>query len=315
MRIKLLLFILFCNTMLFAQSNYLLSLDYLISLQKKSLTQINDNLIAKNWSLHESSPETITTLASTTWSYGINYEDKASGWIHLFSNASTNRLRYQFRIKSHYIKLKSSLSLLGFKLESEQVYSDYIEMIYSNKNNVIVVIVSKEDSYSQNEKYAFTIYEKVDYLLATSDINENNSSLDTEETTLEAEEIISEKIYFTKSDVTDDISGNWELFDIESQIPNEITNDEMYLYSNIVEKYSKNETSASLILYNTGNYKLNIDDVELNGYWNADYNTFTLQNNYKTATNEFNIVTRTDKMFFVKHVIDNEDYIKFYFKR
>jgi len=301
--------------MLFAQSNYLLSLDYLISLQKKSLTQINDNLIAKNWSLHESSPETITTLASTTWSYGINYEDKASGWIHLFSNASTNRLRYQFRIKSHYIKLKSSLSLLGFKLESEQVYSDYIEMIYSNKNNVIVVIVSKEDSYSQNEKYAFTIYEKVDYLLATSDINENNSSLDTEETTLEAEEIISEKIYFTKSDVTDDISGNWELFDIESQIPNEITNDEMYLYSNIVEKYSKNETSASLILYNTGNYKLNIDDVELNGYWNADYNTFTLQNNYKTATNEFNIVTRTDKMFFVKHVIDNEDYIKFYFKR
>lgn len=315
MRIKLLLFILFCNTMLFAQSNYLLSLDYLISLQKKSLTQINDNLIAKNWSLHESSPETITTLASTTWSYGINYEDKASGWIHLFSNASTNRLRYQFRIKSHYIKLKSSLSLLGFKLESEQVYSDYIEMIYSNKNNVIVVIVSKEDSYSQNEKYAFTIYEKVDYLLATSDINENNSSLDTEETTLEAEEIISEKIYFTKSDVTDDISGNWELFDIESQIPNEITNDEMYLYSNIVEKYSKNETSASLILYNTGNYKLNIDDVELNGYWNADYNTFTLQNNYKTATNEFNIVTRTDKMFFVKHVIDNENYIKFYFKR
>ncbi len=315
MRIKLLLFILFCNTMLFAQSNYLLSLDYLISLQKKSLTQINDNLIAKNWSLHESSPETITTLASTTWSYGINYEDKASGWIHLFSNASTNRLRYQFRIKSHYIKLKSSLSLLGFKLESEQVYSDYIEMIYSNKNNVIVVIVSKEDSYSQNEKYAFTIYEKVDYLLATSDINENNSSLDTEETTLEAEEIISEKIYFTKSDVTDDISGNWELFDIESQIPNEITNDEMYLYSNIVEKYSKNETSASLILYNTGNYKLNIDDVELNGYWNADYNTFTLQNNYKTATNEFNIVTRTDKMFFVKHIIDNENYIKFYFKR
>jgi len=301
--------------MLFAQSNYLLSLDYLISLQKKSLTQINDNLIAKNWSLHESSPETITTLASTTWSYGINYEDKASGWIHLFSNASTNRLRYQFRIKSHYIKLKSSLSLLGFKLESEQVYSDYIEMIYSNKNNVIVVIVSKEDSYSQNEKYAFTIYEKVDYLLATSDINENNSSLDTEETTLEAEEIISEKIYFTKSDVTDDISGNWELFDIESQIPNEITNDEMYLYSNIVEKYSKNETSASLILYNTGNYKLNIDDVELNGYWNADYNTFTLQNNYKTATNEFNIVTRTDKMFFVKHIIDNENYIKFYFKR
>ncbi len=301
---------LFSNSLL--SQNYLLGLDQLVALQKKSLSQVNDYLIAKNWSLYESTPESETSMAVTVWNYDIDYNDMAKAWVHLYTDKNANRLSYEFRNKAHYIKLKSTLNTYSYKLDKEQVNDGSIEMVYSNKHNVVVVRVSKESSYDQNEKYQFVIYSKLDYELNNIDL----SSLKQDSEPENGEEVvIQDKIDFAENEITQDITGKWELFDVESELPDTITQDEMYIYENIILKFTKDESDATLELSDNGSYKFKIDDIVLTGYWNADDYGINFQNSYRTVLIDFSIVTRTGNAFFIKHKLNGQDYIKLYFKR
>lgn len=180
-------------------------------------------------------------------------------------------------------------------------------MVYINKNNAIIINITKQSSYRKNEKYEFIVFDILDYnLFISTKLEEDNSNNE-----LNSEELVEEiqsKIEFSDNIISRGLVGTWDLFDIESELPNEITIDEMYLYENIIESYIKNITSAKLILSSLGYYKIKIDNAELNGYWNAIDNEFFMQNNFKTATNNFKIVTNSNNMFFIRHYVNDNYY-------
>jgi len=140
-----------------------LTLDQLISFQKKDISEVNDILISKGWSFSNSKKETTVEDGFTRWSYDKILGQGAQAWItKFFAENTSSRIGYQFVSKQDYLALKKSIISYGMKKLDSKVGDNYIMTYYVGKNYAVRIInVIKEsdtDSY-----YIFTIYTKTDY--------------------------------------------------------------------------------------------------------------------------------------------------------
>ena len=142
-----------------------LTLDQLISFQKKDVSEINDILIGKGWSFSNSTEETTDNYGVTKWSYDKNKweEGKAQAWLtQSFGQDLPSRIVYQISSKPVYLAIKQSIISYKMRKVNSKVGDNKIITDYQGKNYT-VRIESINNESNDISYYTITIFAKVDY--------------------------------------------------------------------------------------------------------------------------------------------------------
>jgi hypothetical protein len=121
--------------LLFASSNsgfsQNLSFDDLLTIQKKTIVEINSYLINKGWSFESSTSDDNLEDKTIGWSLQKNKEtNKARGWLKLYSrNGFENIISYQ-TIKRNYINIQAKCKSSNFIADDVSVKDDKMEIGY-----------------------------------------------------------------------------------------------------------------------------------------------------------------------------------------
>jgi hypothetical protein len=129
--------LLWLSVSVFAQK---ISLKELLSLQKSSLTYIENYMSKNNWDLHNTKVDMSNYIGdlfvnynTIVWAYEKNrWDDKAVAWLHLYHyNKLENGIVYQIHNKDMFAQLKTELEkFTEFKLLSTVALEDGLENRY-----------------------------------------------------------------------------------------------------------------------------------------------------------------------------------------
>ncbi|POY34706.1 hypothetical protein C3K47_18910 [Solitalea longa] len=178
--LKLFLTLLFCLISFLSYGQYL-NFDQLISLQSKSLDNINDYLNSKGWQFSHSSEKDNDGYSTAYWAYGKSDfdEGKALAWFELhYKESYENRISYQVFNKNQYSIIKSRVLALGMKQLKSWINDNSINAVYAGKNYVAYISQSSEE-YKSLTTYVFRIFNKVDFFddyISSSNSNDEESS-------------------------------------------------------------------------------------------------------------------------------------------
>lgn len=145
-----------------------ISLDQVVSLNNKSLADVEEFLSAKNWELIKAKEPADGWLGSLTFAYKKEiYEDKAESFLTYYysrDSKNSNRTNIQIHSTKTYNVFLARLKSLGFKLLNSYVEDGEIKKTYTNKANVIEVSTSThQDDFSTKTNYHFFVQTSSDY--------------------------------------------------------------------------------------------------------------------------------------------------------
>lgn len=155
MKNKLLAFLIFCSSHLFAQN---ITFGDLISLVNKSNWEsVNQTLMSKGWTYYESSSD-----GTIEWSYAKDIFDKAKGWLWLkTSDDVPDKIIYQFHSKGIYSSMLKSILSLGFSKAHSAITDDGLAIFYTSKKYIAALTTGKNsDDYSTNAIYHVSVAKK-----------------------------------------------------------------------------------------------------------------------------------------------------------
>lgn len=170
---------------LYAQA---LTLDQLISFQKKNVSEINDILISKGWNFNSSTDETEDDYGETIWSFSKSRCEDNTDETYLtlwFGSDYPNQIGYQTSSKSVYLSIKESIIKYGMKIVNSKVGDDQILTDYQGKNYTVRI------EYENKSTYSITIYTNSFYETKI----ESKTEVAPEDTDLSGRFFIGEKSY------------------------------------------------------------------------------------------------------------------------
>ena len=100
MKLRLVTCLILCS---FVASGQNITFSDLISMvNKTNWESVNQILMNKGWTYYESSEEDLKNYGKITWSYGMDYFDKAKGWMWLYTLFdSPRKISFQFHTKNN----------------------------------------------------------------------------------------------------------------------------------------------------------------------------------------------------------------------
>ncbi len=145
-----------------------LSVIELLQLSNKpNWEAVNTYLTGKGWEYYDSKEGDDNNYNVVTWSLEKSYyDDKAQGWFKLYTYTGyPNKVSYQFRKKTTYANLKSTLSTNGFKYIDTEIKDDQVISKYVNPYFIIELsyLQMNEDEYSSDNthtSYIITVIKK-----------------------------------------------------------------------------------------------------------------------------------------------------------
>ena len=162
------LLIIVCTASVNAQN---LSIKDLVTMCNKNSWEIaNGILVNKGWRFHDAQGDTqgYETYSRSTWSFEKSYyEDKALGWLNLYSSEDgvSKVVSLEFFDKTYYTKLYNSLNSNGFKFDGNKIYDGTVISEYSNSDCELTITTEarKDDEYQNTtvDSYSFFLKKKV----------------------------------------------------------------------------------------------------------------------------------------------------------
>ncbi len=146
-----------------------LTFDEVLSLRKKSLSEVEEYLNARGWKFLEAAePEGFDKLGNVTFTYKKNYtNDLAESFFsYYYSDYDNNRIAVQVHKPDIYNKYLARIRSLGMKMINSEVESGNMIKIYQGKTTTVkVTISSQQEDYSDSHKtlYRFFILSNFDY--------------------------------------------------------------------------------------------------------------------------------------------------------
>lgn len=133
---------------------------------KKNWEDVNQTLLANNWTYYESVKGDTYKYNTITWSYNKDYySDKANAWFYLYSyEGQPNKIVYYIFNKESYSSIQNSISSAGFKLVSSAIEDNQIISSYCNSSYSLKVSTEKRQdsdwSNISNTAYSITLIKK-----------------------------------------------------------------------------------------------------------------------------------------------------------
>jgi antitoxin component YwqK of YwqJK toxin-antitoxin module len=139
-----------------------LSLTDLINLcSKKNWEDVNQTLLAKDWTYYDSEKGNTNKYNTITWSFNKEYySDKAQGWFYLYTyEGFPNKISYSVFNKQSYSLIQNSLSTAGFKLINSEIEDNEVVSTYGNVSYTLMVSTEKrtDDDWSDRSTTAYQI--------------------------------------------------------------------------------------------------------------------------------------------------------------
>ncbi|WP_433812093.1 hypothetical protein [Flavobacterium johnsoniae] len=158
-------FVFFGLTQTFSQN---LSLDELISLRKKELSEIEEFLTNKNWSFLSAEEPEQDKLGLVTFAFDkSNYDDKAQSFLRYFysDKSESKRIQIQVNKKEIYNSYLTKLKSLEYKIINSKIENGKIIKIYEGAKIIIEIRIATQKEGLDNTKTYYTLFfvEKDDY--------------------------------------------------------------------------------------------------------------------------------------------------------
>lgn len=101
---------------------------------KKDWEDINQTLLAKNWTYYNSEKGNTYKYNTITWSFNKEeYNDKAQGWVYLYTyDGFPNKISYTVSNKESYSLIQNSILPSGFKLTNSEIEDNKVTSTYEN---------------------------------------------------------------------------------------------------------------------------------------------------------------------------------------
>lgn len=172
----------------FTASAQNITFSELISFVNKSKWEdIDLSLMKKGWAYFSSEEESEDSYGKIIWSYKISFDDKAQGWIHLYTNENSPvKISFQFHTKPIYNSMLSSLSSGEYKKTNSKITDDGLITEYNSKGyEIILMTTSNESDYITKTAYTIQVRKKSSYEISLStpkngmhkEYDENNTLL------------------------------------------------------------------------------------------------------------------------------------------
>lgn len=153
------IFTTFCCSITYSQKLSLTDLTNLCN--KKNWEDVNQTLLAKNWTYYDSEKGSTHKYSTITWSFNKeNYSDKAQGWFYLYTyEGYPNKISYSVFNKESYSLIQNSISSADFKLVNSEIKDNAIISTYSNANYTLEISTEKREKSDYHlENKSFTAY-------------------------------------------------------------------------------------------------------------------------------------------------------------
>lgn len=148
-----------CCSSIYAQKLTLTDLTTLCS--KRNWEEVNQILLAKNWTFYESEKGGTSKYNTITWSFNKDYfSDKAQGWFYLYTyEGLPNKILYSVFNKESYLIVENSISSAGFKLLKSEIESNKVISTYENASFTLKITTEKRmsDEYFKIYSNAYSI--------------------------------------------------------------------------------------------------------------------------------------------------------------
>ena len=151
-------FTLFCFNF---QSQKLKLADLITLCSKKTWNEANTLINTKGWEYFNSKEGDLDTYNEVTWSYQRNYyNDKASGWLTLFTfEGLPSKVLYEVFNKESFQLIETSISSNGFKQLSSNILDDNVTVQYANDKYTLAISYLKiePDDYYESTTTSYSI--------------------------------------------------------------------------------------------------------------------------------------------------------------
>lgn len=151
--------IIICCSSIYAQKLTLTDLTTLCS--KRNWEEVNQILLAKNWTYYESEKGNTYKYNTITWSFNKDYySDKAQGWFYLYTyEGFPNKISYSVFNKESYLLIQNSISSAGFKLIKSDIEDNQVVSTYGNASYTLTISTEKRksDDYYDRSTTAYSI--------------------------------------------------------------------------------------------------------------------------------------------------------------
>jgi antitoxin component YwqK of YwqJK toxin-antitoxin module len=144
-----------------------LSLTDLTNLcNKKNWEDVNQTLLAKNWTYYDSEKGSTYKYNTITWSFNKDYyNDKAQGWFYLYTyEGFPNKISYSVFNKESYSLIQNSISTAGFKLVDSEIEDNEVTSTYGNGFYTLTISTEKRKDTDWSERsttaYRITLIKK-----------------------------------------------------------------------------------------------------------------------------------------------------------
>ncbi|MCZ2129100.1 MAG: hypothetical protein LC109_02420 [Bacteroidia bacterium] len=148
-----------CCSSIYAQKLSLTDLTTLCS--KKNWEDVNQTLLAKNWTYYESEKGSTYKYNTITWSFNKDYySDKAQAWFYLYTyEGYPNKISYSVFNKESYSIIQNSISSAGFKLVNSEIEDNQVISTYGNTLYTLEISTEKrkDDDWSDRSTTAYRI--------------------------------------------------------------------------------------------------------------------------------------------------------------
>jgi len=128
---------------------------------KKNWEDVNQALLNKNWTYYDSEKGSTYNYNTITWSYNKeNYNDKAQGWLYLFTyEGMPNKILYVVFNKDSYSLIQNSISSADFKLVDSAIEDNEVVSTYANSSYSLTIAIErrKDSDYSNKSTTAYRI--------------------------------------------------------------------------------------------------------------------------------------------------------------
>ena len=148
-----------CCSNMYAQKRSLTDLTNLCN--KKNWEDVNQTLLAKNWTYYDSEKGSTYKYNTITWSFNKDYyNDKAQGWFYLYTyEGFPNKISYTVLNKESYSLIQNSISSSGFKLVNSEIEDNEVISTYGNTSYTLKISTEKrkDDDWSDRSLTAYRI--------------------------------------------------------------------------------------------------------------------------------------------------------------
>ncbi|MBS1580558.1 MAG: hypothetical protein JST29_13070 [Bacteroidetes bacterium] len=150
-----------------------ITLDEVINLRNKDVTDVEEYLTNKNWTLLNAKEGYGTTMASIGFAYNkSSYDDRAESFIKYYysDETETKRISWQINRKDKYSILLGQLKAKGVTLLNTKVKDGSIIKYYQGKTLTFVVSIDTDTDYIETKTtYNIFIITNYDYLINFAD--------------------------------------------------------------------------------------------------------------------------------------------------